>query len=206
MTAEFQSIFDQLCNERGGRQNLSVVHLSVIRALALALVADRPASPATIAGLGALLPAPKAAGEPTYDLSRLDDRELRQLEHLTAIAAGERRGKLKRERHSQRALYALLDRIAANHRELNEGDKVEVRNRIRFVLGSSVDANELYSYLSRSAPTAVAAPQTTATPEPESSLAPAPAPANVVDLRPPGIHGAGAPLARHEEVWRGHEL
>ena len=66
--AAFKNVFDQLILERGGRASLSVVHLSVVRSLALALCADPPASPATIAGLGALLPPPKKADEYTYDL------------------------------------------------------------------------------------------------------------------------------------------
>jgi hypothetical protein len=203
--SEFKNIFDNLIAERGGRQNLSVTHLSVIRTLAVALSTDPPASPQTIAGLGALLPEPKAAGAPTYDLSLLDDRELRLLEHLTALAAGEKRGKYKPERHSRRALCALdlarlLDRIEANHRELTEADKNEVRNRIHFVLGRSVDPNALYSYLVPKPAAAAAVVE----PEPESSSAPAAPVENVISLPTPrqSVHD-GQKLAGHNEPWRG---
>jgi hypothetical protein len=187
MSADFEVLFGQIVSERGGKTALGIVGMSIARSLAAALC-DATTPPSVVANLSASLPAPMQPGEQTF-----------------GRAAGLKEPKPPRVRRSAREergleLAQYLDRIARRDGTPTSDEEIEIRNRIFYVLGDVADANQIYSYLA--APTAVAAPQTTATPEPESSSAPA----NVVDLRPPGIHGAAAPLARHDGVWRGHEL
>jgi hypothetical protein len=204
MSADFEVLFGQIVSERGGKTALGIVGMSIARSLAAALC-DATTPPSVVANLSASLPAPMQPGEQTFDVKELTTSELRQLEYLLGRAAGLKEPKPPRVRRSAREergleLAQYLDRIARRDGTPTSDEEIEIRNRIFYVLGDVADASQIYSYLA--APTAVAAPQTTATPEPESSSAPA----NVVDLRPPGIHGAAAPLARHDGVWRGHEL
>lgn len=211
MTTDFKNVFDSLVIERGGRQNLSVVHMAVIRALAAALTGDPAASPTTIASLGALLPPPQQTGdEHTYDLRILTNAELRQLEFLTARAAGLKPEKPPRVRRTRREEDALefaqfLDAIVRRAEKPTDAETIQIRNHIHYVLRGVADPNALYSYLGRPAPAAVAAPQPMSlqTPEPE----PVEAAPNVVALptgpnKPRSVFD-GQKLQNYDEPWRG---
>src|SRR5580692_7134018 len=113
-------------------------------------------------------------GEKPLDLKILSNSELRQLEFLVRRASGEEVEKPPRVRRTASEDRALefaryLDGLARRGIGIARRDRTppkadeqnEIRNHIHYVLGDVADANQIYSYLA--APTAVAAPQTTAT-------------------------------------------
>jgi hypothetical protein len=180
-TADFQCIFDGIIAERG-RENLTVVHMAVVRALALALSSDPPV-PATIGSLVALLPAPRKANEPTYDLRLLTDRELHTLEYLYDRAAGLKPAKPPRVRRTAREADALeaaqfIDGIARRDGKPTDAEMIQIRNYIHYLVRDVTYPGALYPE-SRSA-SAVALPTATAPTSPSSKAE------NVVTLTRPG--------------------
>jgi hypothetical protein len=86
MPGDAEQLFEELRAEHGGDQ-LTATQLSIIRSLANVLTSDAP-SPRAIEVLSGLLPG-KAAAVNAYDLTKLSDQQLDQLNHLTSIATGE---------------------------------------------------------------------------------------------------------------------
>ena len=222
MSADFQVLFDQLVNERGGKQALGVVGLSIARSLAVAL-SDPTTPPSIVASLSASLPVPKP-GEAAYDLRILSTAELRELDYLLGRAAGAREARPPRVRRSRReeealALAQFVDAISRRDKKttdaeefqirkypkLTDAETIQIRNHIHYVLRDVADPNQIYSYLAwRPAPAAVTAPAAVV----ESEATPS-APVttdNVVPLTSSpklSVHGDGAPVKRGDEVWRG---
>jgi hypothetical protein len=83
MPGDAEQLFEELRAEHGGDQ-LTATQLSIIRSLANVLTP----SPRAIEVLSGLLPG-KAAAVNAYDLTKLSDQQLDQLNHLTSIATGE---------------------------------------------------------------------------------------------------------------------
>jgi hypothetical protein len=111
-TADFQALFDQIVAERGGKQALGIIGMSIARALTAALT-DPSTPPSTISNLASLLPQLRSAEERAVNLAELTDAELATLEFLGRRAAGLATAKQKPllppryERLSSRQIEAL---------------------------------------------------------------------------------------------------
>jgi hypothetical protein len=118
------ALFDQIVGERGGRDALSIVELAVCRQLAQALGSDS-ANASAIASLTALLPpvqqrpferpaltdADLEKDDRPWDLKRLNDAELDELERLCAVAQGRASPVRNRRRDAALALVRQLDEV-----------------------------------------------------------------------------------------------
>jgi hypothetical protein len=185
MSDDFKNVFDEICRERGGRQSLGVVGVSIARSLAQALC-DPATPPSIIANLSASLPPKMQPDEKPLDLRILTDAELRQLEFLVRRASGEQVERPPRIRRSRReeeafALAQYVDAVGRGKAPPTDGQLNEIRNRVFIVLSPVTNPDTVFAYLagSRPAPT-LALPTAT---HPASS---APKAENVVALTRPG--------------------
>jgi hypothetical protein len=81
MSADIETLFDDITRERGGVDSLGPVQLSLCRALAQALATD-PINPGLIGQLTQLLPQPVKPSAGSLDLSKLSDEDLSLIERL----------------------------------------------------------------------------------------------------------------------------
>jgi hypothetical protein len=88
VSGDAQSIFEALLVERGGRDCFNVTSLAVANKLAALLAGDTDGTASQIAQLCELLPPKPSDTEPPWDLSKLTDRELDQLDKLSRKAIG----------------------------------------------------------------------------------------------------------------------
>jgi hypothetical protein len=87
MSADVETIFTSIVTDRGGLSNFDQTALHVARRVAQMLADDSDLSASALSALMALLPAKPAAGEASYDLSRLTDEEFHLLDGLNAKAS-----------------------------------------------------------------------------------------------------------------------
>jgi hypothetical protein len=161
MSAE--ALLQEIVNERG---NLSVLQLAVARQLARLLSRD-DADANAITRLESLLPArPDPEAGPSWDLSKLSDREFAALERLHARATGQapppRLRKPPPPPETPRTIRAreladLLDKVDSERRQLTDDDLMECRNHLSGLLGTLATLTtllpvEVYGVPSRSLP------------------------------------------------------
>jgi hypothetical protein len=179
-------LLQEICDERGGQDGMTVLQLAAARNLAK-LLSDDAADPAAVARSIPLLESvlPLKSAEPTADLSKLSDAQFSQLERLLAIARGQTPPRsiprkpppkpLTPRGYRAAELANLLDRVENEGRALANDDLLQARNclsSIMFPLGT----------LERLLPAEVFAAPTPSpeaaspTPEPEQK-APPPTPA-----------------------------
>jgi hypothetical protein len=215
-------IFTSLVAERGGEGRFSISELAICRHLSQ-LLADPSASPHSISALIGLLPVPATAEAPPYDLGKLTRREFQLLEHLLARASGETKAlppKSRSELQCQR-LGDVLTRLedggcAAFAAPRGSGrvptlhERIEVRSTIDSLLFFvGIDAAVLWAAPKRSVREEAVGVPSDKTPAQGLSEGVAdptvPLDENVTPIRPRSIHDhPGAPLATHNEPWRGH--
>jgi hypothetical protein len=167
-------LLSQIVQDHGGRERFDATALAVAARLAAILSSDSDGSAAQIAQLVELLPPKPSATEPAWDLTKLTDKELDQLDRISRKATGlepptpekPRRGPPHRSyREVWAESYAVaVDGIEAElenarrdkrPRALTDGDLSVLHNACQLWFGDMVTAKQVFAHVVENAVYAV---------------------------------------------------